>query len=115
MTELDGRELYKVRGTVRADDLSRADLIEANLDANTYLPVIVKRSIAKENAEVLGPPEALDQRAIDTAFANNERVTTEYLELTNVIYDEIVLPNELVLDVPNGIGDAAEQLEVRAR
>ena len=47
-TERDGRELYAVRGTVRADDLSRADLIEAELDANNFLPVIVKRSIAKE-------------------------------------------------------------------
>jgi hypothetical protein len=102
-TELDGRELYKIRGTVRADDLSRADLVEANLDANNFLPVIVKRSIAKENADVLGPPSALDQTAIDRAFAQNERVTTEYLELSNVTYDDIVLPNELILDVPNGV------------
>jgi hypothetical protein len=101
-TERDGRELYEVRGTIRADDLSRADQIEADLDANTFLPVIVKRTISKENADVLGPPSALDQTAIDTAFANNARVTTEYLELTDVIFDEIVLPNELVLDVPNG-------------
>ncbi len=102
-TELDGRELYEVRGTVRSDDLSRADLIEADLDANNFLPVIVKRSISKGNADVLGPPSALTQEAIDTAFATNERVTTEYLELSNVTYDDIVLPNELVLDVPNGV------------
>ena len=30
-------------------------------------------------------------------------MTTEFLEMSNVTYDDIVLPNELVLDVPNGV------------
>jgi hypothetical protein len=105
--ELDGRELYDVRGTVRATELSRADLIEAALDASSFLPIIVKRSITRGNAGVLGPRAALDDQALDTAFGSEERIQTELIQLENVVYDEIVLPGELALDVP---GDAEEQV-----
>jgi hypothetical protein len=102
-TERDGRELYEVRGSVRPTELSRADRIEANLDANNFLPVVVKRSISKDNAGVLGPSSALTEADISRAFGQHERVTTEYMVLGNVTYDDIVLPNELVLDVPDGV------------
>ena len=93
--EEDGRQMYKVVATVQPNELSRADRIVAALDANDFLPIIVKRSIARATRGVLGPTSALDDEAIDTAFGTNERVTTELVQLDNVQYDEIVLPNDL--------------------
>ena len=101
--EIDGRELFEVTATVPADELSRADRIEAALDANRFLPVIVKRSISRRNAQVLGPDSALNDTGLDRAFAGNARITTELIELRNVQYDEIVLPGDLVLDAPDGV------------
>ncbi len=105
ITEREGRELYEVRAGVEADELTRADRIEAALDANTFLPVIVKRSISRDNARVLAPESALDDDALDTAFAENGRLTTELVELAGVSYDEIVLPGDLTLDVPDGANE----------
>ena len=99
----DGRTLYQVSGTVRATELSRADKIEAAVDAKTLLPVIIKRSISRSDARVLGPESALSEDAIDKAFGTNDRVTTELLTLKDYQYDEIVLPNDLILDVPSGV------------
>ncbi len=104
-TERDGRKLYTVVANIRATELSRADRIEAALDATTSFPVIVKRSISRPNARVLGPSSALTDEDIDRAFADNERVTTEVVELGSLQYDEIVLPNDLVLDVPGGVDE----------
>ena len=107
VTERDGRELYEVRANVAATELTRADRIEAALDANTYMPIIVKRSISRNNARVLGPESALDDEALDRAFADNERLTTELIELDGVQYDEIVLPGDLTLEVPEGVDEQA--------
>jgi hypothetical protein len=104
-TQRDGRELYTVTADVPPTPLSRADRIEAALDATTFFPVIVKRSIGRANAHVLGPSEALSDEAIDRAFATNERVTTEIVQLDNLMYDDIVLQNDLVLDVPEGVDE----------
>jgi hypothetical protein len=101
----DGRQMYEVRGAVRPTTLTRADLIEAALDATTFLPVIVKESISRGNARVLGPYAALTDDALDKAFAEHARVTTQLLQLDNVVYDDIVLPNDLVLDAPQGVAE----------
>jgi hypothetical protein len=98
----DGRELYEIRGNITPTGLSRADRIEAALDANNFLPVIVKRSISRSNARVLGPEAALSEADLDRAFANHDRVTTELVELSDVMYDDIVLPNDLVLEAAEG-------------
>ena len=102
VTERDGRELYEVRANVEPTELTRADRIEAALDANTYMPVIVKRSISRQNARVLAPSSALGDADLDRAFSDNERLTTELIELDGVQYDEIVLPGDLTLDPPEG-------------
>lgn len=103
ITERDGRELFEVRLDVEANDLTRADRIEAALDGTSFMPVIVKRSISRENARVLGPSEALSDENLDTAFGSNERITTELVELSNLQYDEIVLPGDLTLEAPDGV------------
>jgi hypothetical protein len=100
--EEDGRQMFKVVATVQPNELTRADRIVAALDANNFLPIIVERSITRANARVLGPSSALDEEALDTAFGTNERLTTELVRLTNVQYDEIVLPGDLLLDLPAG-------------
>jgi hypothetical protein len=98
--EKDGRQMYEVLASVRPNELTRADQIEAALDANNFLPLIVERSISRANARVLGPASALTDEAIDKSFGTNERLTTELVQLGNVQYDEIVLPGDLLLDPP---------------
>jgi hypothetical protein len=105
VTQRDGRDMYEVRAAVRASELTRADRIEAALDATTFMPVIVKRSISRANAGVLGPQDALSDDDLDTAFGNNERLTTELVELDNLRYDDIVLPGDLVLEAPDGVDE----------
>lgn len=106
IVESEGRQLYEVRATVPANELTRADRIEAALDGK-FMPVIVKRSISRRNARVLGPENALSDADLDTAFGRNERITTELVELSNVRYDEIVLPGDLTLEAPDGIEEQA--------
>lgn len=101
-TTQDGRTLYEVHVTVTPDELTRADRIDVFLDAQTFFPAIVRRSISRVNAGVLGPPDVLTDEAISTAFGDRERVTTELVELENTVVDDIILPNDLVLDVPDG-------------
>lgn len=101
-SEHDGRQTFDIVGTVRPSELSRADKIEAAVDAEHFLPLIAKRSVSRENARILGPASALNDQAIDTAFGTNERLTTEFLQLGSVQYDDIVLPTDLLVDAPAG-------------
>jgi hypothetical protein len=102
-TSRGGRDLYEVQFTVLPNELSRADRIEAFLDARTFFPIVVQRSISKGNAGVLGPPNVLSADAISTAFGNRQRVTTELVELNDVVLDDIILPGDFVLDTPTGV------------
>jgi hypothetical protein len=99
----DGRQLFEVRLSVPPNELTRADQIEAALDATNFMPVIVRRSISRANARVLGPASALTEANLDTAFGNKERLPTELVTLDNVQYDEIVLPGDLALEPPDGV------------
>lgn len=101
-TSQDGRELYRVRFAVTADELTRADQIEVFLDSRTFLPAVIVRSISRSQAGVLGPGEVLTDDAITTAFGDAERVTTEQVELTNTVLDDIILPGDLALQAPQG-------------
>lgn len=101
-TNQDGRDLYEVRAAVTPDELTRADRIEYFLDAQTFLPVIIRRSISRIDAGVLGPPDVLTDDAIATAFGDRDRVTTELVELDNTVIDDIILPGDFVLEVPDG-------------
>ncbi len=96
------RDVYKIQFSVQATDLTRADRIEALLDSQSLVPVVIKRSISRENAQVLGPEQAVTDEVLNTAFGSNERITTEVVELDNVILDDIVLPGDFVLDTPEG-------------
>jgi hypothetical protein len=99
--KLDDRDVYKVQFPVEATEQTRADRIEALLDTH-FVPVSIKRSISREKAQVLGPETAVTDEVLDTAFADNERITTEVVELDNVIISDLVLPGDLVLDIPAG-------------
>ncbi len=96
------RNVYKIQFAVQATDLTRADRIEALLDSQSKMPVVIKRSISRENAHVLGPEQAVTDEVLNTAFGSNDRITTEVVELDNVIIDDIVLPGDFVLDTPQG-------------
>lgn len=99
----DGRDTFRVSFSVEPDGVTRADKIDVDLDSRSWVPVVVRRSIARQNARVLAPESALDNNALDSAFGTNERVPTEVVELRNVSVDELVLPGELVIDVPSGV------------
>jgi hypothetical protein len=101
-TKRDDRELYQVRVPVTADETTRADRIELYVNARTFFPEIVRRSISRSNAGVLGPGQVLTDEAISTAFGERDRITTELLELSNIVIDDIILPGDLVLAVPSG-------------
>jgi len=102
-TQKDTRDLYEVRFSVAPSELSRADQMDVFLDSQTYLPVIVKRSISRDNAQVLGPATALTSDVLDRAFGNNTRVTTEVTQLSNVVKDDIILPGDFALNPPSGL------------
>jgi hypothetical protein len=101
-TEQDGHELYQLIADVEANELTRADRIEIFLDARNFFPTIVRRTLARADAGVLGPPDVLTDDAISTAYGDRGRITTELVQLDNVVLDDIVLPGELVLDAPAG-------------
>jgi hypothetical protein len=102
-TEKDGRQLYEVRASVTPTELTRADTIEAALDGNNYMPVVIRRTITRANARVLGPADALSDADLDKAFGDNDKIATEIVELSNVQYDEIVLPGDLTLEAPDSV------------
>jgi hypothetical protein len=101
-TSQDGRDLYHVTTSVTPDELTRADRMEVFLDSRTFFPAIIRRSISRVDAGVLGPGEVLTDDAISTAFGDRDRITTELVELDNVVIDDIILPGDFVLDVPSG-------------
>lgn len=101
-TKRDERELYEVKTSVTPNELTRADEMDVFVDARTYVPMIIRRSISRTNAGVLGPGDVLTDDAISKAFGDRERITTELVELDNVELDALVLPGDLVLDVPGG-------------
>ncbi len=101
-TKRDERELYEVRTSVTPNELTRADQMDVFVDARTYFPTIIRRSISRTNAGVLGPGDVLTDDAISRAFGDRERITTELVELDNVVPDDIILPGDFVLDVPGG-------------
>lgn len=99
----DDREVLEVRFPVEATELSRADLMGVLLDTRTYFPVHVRREISRANASVLGPSTVLSDNAIATAFGDRDRITTEIVDLRDVVVDDIILPGDLILDVPEGV------------
>lgn len=99
-TKKDTRDLYEVRFAVKATELSRADQMDVFVDSQTYLPVLVRRSISRDNAQVLGPSTALTSDVLDRAFGKNARVTTEVTELTDIVKDDIILPGDFALNPP---------------
>lgn len=100
----DDREVLEVRFPVQATERSRADVIGVLLDTRTFFPVHVRREISRANASVLGPEEVLSENAIATAFGDRDRITTEIVDASEVVVDDIILPGDLVLDVPEGVG-----------
>ncbi len=96
------RDVYKIQFPVEATELTRADRIEVLLDSQSLVPVVIKRSISRDRAQVLGPAQAVTDGVLDTAFADNDRITTEVVELDNMIIDDIILPGDFVLDTPEG-------------
>jgi hypothetical protein len=101
-TTQDGRELYEVHAAMTPNELTRGDRLEMFLDAQTYFPAIIRRTISKVDAGVLGPPDVLTDDAISTAFGDRERITSELVELDNTVVDDIILPGDFVLDTPSG-------------
>lgn len=101
-TEQDGHELYQLRANVEANEMTRADQVEVFLDAQSFFPAIIRRTLARVDAGVLGPGNVLTDDAISTAFGDRGRVTTEFVQLENVVLDDIILPGDLVLDTPAG-------------
>jgi hypothetical protein len=101
-TEQDGHELFELRANVEANELTRADQVEVFLDARTFFPTIVRRTLARLDAGVLGPGDVLTDDAISTAYGDRDRITTELVQLSNVVLDDIILPGDLVLDTPAG-------------
>ncbi len=65
--------------------------------------MIVKRSISRDNAQVLGPSSALTSDVLDRAFGKNTRVTTEVTELSDIVKDDIILPGDFTLNAPSGL------------
>jgi hypothetical protein len=99
----DTRDLYEVRFSVRATELSRADQMDVFFDSQTFLPVKISRSISRDNAQVLGPSSALTSDVLDRAFGSNARVTTEVTELSNIVKDDIILPGDFAVNPPTGV------------
>ncbi|HYZ90804.1 MAG TPA: hypothetical protein VFA34_00255, partial [Actinomycetota bacterium] len=104
-TQRDDRELYEVKTSVTPNELTRADEIDVFVDARTFFPTIVRRSIGRTDAGVLGPGDVLTNDAISRAFGDRERITTELVELDNVQLDSIILPGDLTI----ATGDAQPQ------
>jgi hypothetical protein len=102
-SQKDGRDLYEVRFSVKPSELTRADQIDVFVDAENYVPMIVRRSISRDNAGVLGPGSALTPSVLDRAFGKNTRVTTEVAQLSNVVKDDIILPGDFALNPPPGL------------
>ncbi len=102
-TQKDGRDLYEVRFSVNPTELTRGDQMDVFVDAQTYLPVVVKRSISRDNAQVLGPPATLTSDVLDKAFGSNARVTTEVTQLSDIVKDDIILPGDFTLNAPSGL------------
>jgi hypothetical protein len=94
---------YRVRFPAEPNPLTRADRFEMVLDAQTYFPLRVIRSISRLDAQVLGPEELLTSDAIDTAFATNDRMTVERIDLTSLELNGVALPGEFVLEPPSGV------------
>jgi hypothetical protein len=94
---------YRVRFETAPDALTRADRFEMVLDAQTYFPLRVSRSISKADAQVLGPEELLTSDAIDTAFAERDRMEVERIDLTTLDLNGVVLPGEFRLEIPEGV------------
>ena len=102
-TSFNERDAYLVRFSVAPDGFTRADRVEATIDVATSIPLRVRRSIARGDAGVLGPQELLTDQTLDAAFGERDRLTTELVELSNLVVDDVVLPGEFVLDVPDGV------------
>ncbi len=100
--ELDEREVYRIAFTVAPTAFTRADRIEMLIDPVTSFPVQIRRSIERADAGVLGPSELLDEDAIDQAFGDRDRITTETVEVAGVVINDVVLPGEFALDAPSG-------------
>jgi hypothetical protein len=97
-TSEDGRDLYQIRTSITPDELTRADQLDVLLDVSTFFPAVIRRSIGRVDAGVLGPSDVLTDDAIAKAFGDRDRITTERVELDNVLLDDIVLPGDFVLD-----------------
>ncbi|HVL82268.1 MAG TPA: hypothetical protein VM840_11835, partial [Actinomycetota bacterium] len=101
--QIEDHRVYRVRFRVDPDPFTRADTIEMHLDAQTYFPLRVIRSIARQDAQVLGPEELLTQEAIDTAFGDRDRMTVERVDLTSVELNGVALPGEFRIEPPEDV------------
>lgn len=99
----DGFQAIRVAFPVAAEPFTRTDRIEALLDPQSFLPLRVTRTLSREDAAVLGPPEILSEDAIEAAFGDRDRITTELATLENVTLNDVVLPGEFVLDLPSEV------------
>lgn len=97
------RELFEVRTAVTPNELTRADRFDVYLETRSFFPVIVRRTISRGDAHVLGPGQVLGDDAIAKAFGDRQRVTTELVEIDNPVVDDIILPGDFVLDAPQGL------------
>lgn len=97
-----GRDAYEAVFTVEATPFTRADRITMLVDAKTFIPLRVERSLSREHAGVLGPQDLLGDRAVEAAFGRSGRAVTEVAELDSLEVNGVVLPGEFVLAVPQG-------------
>jgi len=96
------RQVVDIRLDVAPTELTRADRIDVALDARTYFPVHIRREISRSNGRVLAPESILGGAALQTAFANRDRILTEDTVISDLVVDDVILPGDFVLDVPQG-------------
>jgi hypothetical protein len=95
-------QVVDVRFDVVPTELSRADRIDVSLDARTYFPIHVQRQISRANGRVLAPESILGGAALQTAFGNRDRILTEDTVISDLVVNDVILPGDFVLDVPQG-------------
>jgi hypothetical protein len=97
------RQILDVRFGVVPTEVSRADKIEVLLDARTYVPVHIRREIGRGSGRVLAPESVLQTSALQTAFGNRDRILSEDVDIADLVVDDVILPGDFVLDVPQGV------------
>jgi hypothetical protein len=97
------RQIVDVRFGVVPTEVSRADKIEVLLDARTYVPVHIRREIGRGSGRVLAPESVLQSSALQTAFGNRDRILSEDVDVSDLVVDDVILPGDFVLDVPQGV------------